>query len=206
MINPADIIFTNRCPLCGEVIKLSERECPSCREKIPQSGVRKFGKYKCAYAFPYSGEYRKAVLEYKFHGVHSLSRPLAAYMKTAVECRLADGCFDVVTYVPMYREHRFGFNHSRTLAKRLARQLALPCEKLLVKTRKTKKQHSLSIDNRRYYVRGAFCAVSGLAGRNVLLVDDIVTTGYTLAECIRTLKAAGAGRICCVALCSVTQK
>lgn len=205
MINPADIIFTRKCPFCGEVIKLSELECPSCRNEIPESALRKIGKYKCACAFPYSGKYRKAVLEYKFHGKHSHSREFAVYMKRAVERQLADCSFDVVTYVPMFKKKLYKFNHSRTLAKRLSKLLCLPCEELLAKTKLTQKQHSLSLEDRRHNVRGAFSSVD-VKGKRVLLVDDIITTGYTFAECIRTLKIGGAESVCCVVLCNALKR
>ncbi len=201
MMRPGDIIFTKRCPFCGEVIRLSELECPSCRDKIPESGVRKIGGYKCACAFPYTGMFREAVLNYKFYGKHSYGRAFASYMTEAVKARL-DGCdFDVVTYVPVYGEKPYRFNHSRTLAKHISRLLCLPCEPLLVKIKRTQKQHSLSVADRRHNVRGAFSSPE-LSGRRVLVVDDIITTGYTLAECIRTLKHSGAQSVCCVTLCS----
>lgn len=205
MITLGDIIFTRKCPFCGEVIRLSELECPSCRDKIPESGVRKIGGYKCACAFPYNGIFRQAVLQYKFRGQHSYGRAFAVYMNEAVKTQLADSRFDVVTYVPVYGEKQYRFNHSRTLAENISRLLCLPCEQLLVKIKKTQKQHSLSVADRRHNVRGAFYSPD-ITGRRVLLVDDIITTGYTLAECIRTLKLSGAQSVCCVTLCSAKGK
>ncbi|MCQ4022965.1 MULTISPECIES: ComF family protein [unclassified Ruminococcus] len=202
MITPGDIIFTRKCPFCAEVIKLNKSECASCRDGLPSSSLRKIGTYKCAYAFPYSGEYRKAVLEYKFNGKHYYCASFAEYMKSAVDAQLADCSFDVVTYVPIYGEKRYRFNHSRTLAKHLSRLLSLPCEQLLVKTKHTQKQHLLSLDDRRHNVSGVFSSVD-VSGKNILLVDDIITSGYTLAECIRTLKYGGANSVFCVTLCAV---
>ena len=79
-------------------------------------------------------------------------------------------------------------------------------ERLLVRTRATKPQYGLSKDERRENMRGAFSVPAekqqDVRGRDVLLLDDIYTTGVTCAECAASLKAASARRVIVLALTS----
>ncbi len=115
----------------------------------------------------------------------------------------AEGAFDVVTFVPMHRrkQKERGYNQAELLAKEVARGLGLEAAPLLRRTRSGAAQTGLALRARRENVRGAFEArEEGLSGRtHVLLVDDVMTSGFTLSECARSLKRAGAGRVtCCV--------
>lgn len=202
MINPADILFTRRCPFCGCVIELNKNECKNCACAFPKCGTRKIVGTTCAYAFPYSGVYKKTVLDYKFHGQRYMARALSSYIKSATEQGLPNTGFDYITYVPMFSETRFTFNPGKRLARELARQLNIPFKQLLIKTRKTPKQHSISYEQRLTNLKDAFSVVECLSGNSVLIVDDIVTTGSTLSECINTLKQGGAKTVYSAALCN----
>lgn len=205
MINLSDIIFTKRCPFCERVIKLSENECAACREQFPQSKIRMVKGCKCINVFPYTEEYRHAVLRYKFSGQRYLARSLALYMKEAVRENLPDVQIDCVTFVPVFKDKKFKFNHSERLAKYLAKYLSLPCRELLIKTVKTAKQHELSYEMRKSNIKNAFAPTADLSGKCVLIVDDIITTGNTLSECIRVLRLSGAEKIFAVTLCRVAK-
>jgi ComF family protein len=104
----------------------------------------------------------------------------------------ADGCFSVVTFVPMTRKdyRSRGFNQAEVLARIIARQLQLPLKNLLRKTRETHLQSHLSAADRTTNLRDAFRLLPSEDDR-VLLVDDIYTTGATVEECARTLKEGG---------------
>lgn len=90
-----------------------------------------------------------------------------------------------------------GFNQARELALHLARDLALPLDdRHLVRRRSTPAQAGLDAARRRRNLRGAFrWRGASLAGANVILVDDVLTTGATAQACVRALKSAGAGRV-----------
>jgi competence protein ComFC len=104
----------------------------------------------------------------------------------------------LLTFVPMHRRKRRmrGYDHAQRLAEGVARALGLAAVPLLRRTRPTRAQSSLSYEGRRDNVRGAFAPVeNGLWGEEVVLVDDVLTTGYTLCECASALKENGAGRV-----------
>lgn len=206
MINLADIIFTRRCPFCDSVIKLTESECSGCRKQFPKSGIRMVRGCKCTYAFPYDGVYRNAVLRYKFRGHRYLARTLAIYIKSAIAENFSDIKFDYITYVPVFKDKKFKFNHSKRLALHLSKYLSVPCRELLIKTIKTAKQHNISYEMRKSNVKNAFAPTADLSGKSVLIVDDIITTGNTLSECLRILHLSGAKNIFAATLCCVPYK
>jgi ComF family protein len=107
---------------------------------------------------------------------------------------------DVVVPVPLHprRERERGFNQSLLLAQRVGRALRCPVRAdLLVRTMHTPPQTELSGDARRSNVRKAFATrqTGPLVGRQVILVDDVFTTGSTAEACARCLKRAGASSV-----------
>jgi len=122
------------------------------------------------------------------------------------------GDFEAVTFVPMHRrkQKERGYNQAELLAREVARHGGLEALPLLRRTRPGAAQAGLDLKARRENVHGAFEVVEDaaladtLAGwpsrrPHLLLVDDVMTSGFTLSECARALKRAGAGRVtCCV--------
>ena len=107
-----------------------------------------------------------------------------------------------MTASPGRRRER-GFDQSERLCMVIARELGLPVERLLQKTRHTKRQSELNdASMRAANASGAYSVVdpAKVAGRRILLIDDIVTTGATLAECSRVLRTAGAESVVCAVL------
>lgn len=96
-----------------------------------------------------------------------------------------------------------GYNHAGYLAKETAKILGLPLNaKALYRKRYTPQQKKLSALDRLMNISGAFAVRKGtdFGGGNILLVDDVKTTGSTLSECAKALKAAGAGQVFCLTL------
>ena len=106
---------------------------------------------------------------------------------------------DVILFVPMTAadKRKRGYNQTELIAKELHYILEKPCLNALVKVRETRSQKSLNENERRENVKNAFSVKNPekLKGKNVLVIDDVCTTGSTLSEAARAIKAAGAGKV-----------
>lgn len=187
------------CRSCGDplpswrVVSLAMERCARCRRRAPA--------VECARAAgDYEGALREIIHAFKYEQRRSLARPLAQMLRRAGLELLADA--DCVVPVPLHpwRRLRRGFNQ----AADLARGLDLPVVHALSRWRPTTAQAGLSAAARRRNVRGAFvvsplrsraCHAATVVDRVVVLVDDVRTTGATLDECARVLKAAGAREV-----------
>lgn len=129
-----------------------------------------------------------------------LMAPLVATLATA--SALEFGVPPVLVPVPLHRWRLWwrGFNQAAELAKLIAQDLDLPLSiDAIVRKRSTASMRGLGRTAREGAVRGAFAPnparLAAIAGRHVILVDDVLTTGATAAACTRTLRAAGAARV-----------
>ena len=151
----------------------------------------------------YNGPAGALVRLIKERGVAAAADVLARDMAEELR-KMAPGEDAVVTWVPMpdARRRERGIDHGRVLAEALAKQAGLPVRPLLRRTvRNAKTQRGLSQRQRLENVRGGFAATADVPAVCVL-VDDVVTTGATLAECRETLLAAGAERVIRLAACT----
>lgn len=181
------------CPLCGTCYADPGSPaylCLACRMSPPPwSGLSFHG--------PYDGGLKELVHRHKFGHEHGLGRLLSFLTRQAWALR-GLGRPDMIVPVPMLPAHmlRRGFNQSAELARMLGRIVSLrPAHGMLAKTRETRTQSSLGRLARRTNVAGAFAASSGVRGRHVLIVDDVMTTGATLTACTRACLDAGAARV-----------
>lgn len=130
----------------------------------------------------------------KYDGYFALARPLAALM--AAYWPQWETPPDVILPIPLHkrRKRRRGFNQSALLAKGLAAQVGVACdESALLRHRYTDPQTKLGPQERRANVAGAFIAdTARVAGRHVVLIDDVYTTGSTMSAAAEALQQAGA--------------
>lgn len=145
-------------------------------------------------AVPFTGRPRDVLLGFKYRNRRQLAGHLAGLL---VNRLLAEGLqpgvdFDVVTWAPTSpsrRRHR-GFDQAEMVARHVAAQLGVRCRRLLERTGDTAPQTGSSRWDR---LRGpSFKVRPGVAGRAVLVIDDVVTTGSTLRSAADALRAAGA--------------
>ena len=145
----------------------------------------------------YAGPLRHALHALKFRGKRALARPLAELIReqcAAGAARPAARPWCRCRW-PGARLRERGFNQAELIADRLGAVLDLPVRRRwLARVRETAPQTDLAAADRRTNVDGAFVASSSVAGRHVVLVDDVLTTGATCRECARALRAAGARR------------
>ena len=149
----------------------------------------------CSSAFVYRGPVRSLVLLYKDRRRYPLSRLMGRALARHVRKTWPQAAWDAVVYVPSPWRRRWsrGFESAGLVAREAATLLGLPCHRWLRPRKAPAAQKGLSRARRRENVRAAFTARRReVEGRNLLLVDDVRTTGATLRECARTLSRAGA--------------
>jgi ComF family protein len=121
-----------------------------------------------------------------------------------------DQRFDLIIPVPLHWRRRFqrGFNQAALLAARVARRYAVPVVVAVRRRRATATQAGLSNAKRRANVAGAFEVrrPRAVAGRRILLVDDVMTTGATASACAAALKRAGARYVAVLTLARVDRR
>ncbi|HLK16238.1 MAG TPA: phosphoribosyltransferase family protein [Fimbriimonadaceae bacterium] len=141
--------------------------------------------------YHYSGRAGQAVRRLKYSRATVLAGPMAERLAVGFERDFA-GEVDAIVPVPLHWTRRFmrGFNQSELLCFQLPSDLVRP--RLLRRVRATKPQSSLDPAARLVSLADAFRADSWVAGKTILLVDDVVTSGSTASECSRALRAAGA--------------
>ncbi|HET6637337.1 MAG TPA: ComF family protein [Gemmatimonadota bacterium] len=150
-------------------------------------------------AVRYAGAAESIAHALKYRGWTHLADLCAAAMADALG-DLAAG-LDVIVPVPLHaaRLRERGFNQSALIAESLSARLGIPVQTALVRSRATRSQVGLGRAARRRNVEAAFAARASLrAGIGVCLIDDVATSGATLAAAAEVLVAAGAGRVTAV--------
>lgn len=205
-----DLLFPPKCAFCGSLLEETGDVCPACREALPfreeENSLLSIGAagYPCAVALYYDGPVKEGVRALKFGGKSWRTRVFARYVAQTAAERLG-GQFDVVTFVPVSwrRNYSRGFDQARLLAEETAKIWSVRAEPTLRKIRHTKAQSSLDDGAQRARnVEGAYAVPrpERVRGRRLLLIDDVCTTGSTLAAAADALMAAGAEGVVCAAL------
>ena len=205
-----DLLFPPRCVFCGRVLGSGEREiCAQCQRTLPwltEEAAEQTGEFfsLCAAPLRYQGVVRDSIRRYKFKGRQGYHKAYGKLVAQCVHDHLA-GKDDLITWVPLSekRKKERGYDQAFLLASAAALELGDVAVETLRKSRHTDAQSGLEGEaERRANVLGAYTAVDPelLAGKRVLLIDDVVTTGATFSECARVLRTMGAKDVVCAAL------
>lgn len=184
-----DVVFNNgkTCIRCGVAIDGAEDYCATCAfDKIY---------FDKSYAvFSYEGAIQRVILDIKFHNKGDYTRVLARYLAYLASKQRLE--FDAVCFPPMSNasKRKRRYNQSQLLARHFCD--IMNCTELyveaLIKVKDTKRQETLTKAERKTNLTGAFKVVADVKGKNILVIDDVKTTGATLNECAKALKRAGA--------------
>lgn len=187
----AAILETLLAPRCAGCDAPGAWLCLACREACDP--VRS-GRVHAAGVF--GGPLRRAVHRFKYEGERGLAAELGALVAERVACDLASGVvLEVVVPAVLHRERARlrGYDQAALLATEVALQVGLPLRAPLRRVRLSAPQVEQGRAARAESLRGAFIAEAGsLRGLRVALVDDVATTGATLASATGALRAAGA--------------
>ncbi|MFW6011177.1 MAG: ComF family protein [Desulfosalsimonas sp.] len=198
------------CTKCGEPFKSRTSRDHLCGDCI--TGKKHFS---CARAFAiYDGAVLKLIHAYKYKGRTGLAKPLAALVYAAFLRHFDSNGIDLALAVPLHKKRlrSRGFNQAHLMIRHMieaAKKGGLPWHTKitfdtdsLVRCRNTATQTGLERGRRIKNIKNAFEVRSPekIAGKNILLVDDVFTTGSTCEECARVLGEAGAASVCVLTL------
>jgi ComF family protein len=216
-----DFVLPPRCAGCGLIVAEMHSFCPDCWKQIEflgEGGCATCGlplqvtdADSCARclaqpppiartraAVAYDDLSRGVAIRLKYGRKVALARTMARFMAPLIA--EADAGSFLLVPVPLHRSRLWsrGFNQSALVARELSRRVGIACDLFVLRrTRRTPPLKGMSHLQRHKAVAGAFeVADPGrIAGRTVILIDDVLTTGSTAEACTRTLRKAGAGRV-----------
>ena len=221
-----DIFYPRCCPVCQKILKDQRRMiCPESEKKLRPIGHPRC--YKCGKPieegeyckdcqkhthifdqgrgiFVYDGIMRRSVTRYKYYGCREYGDFYAKAMYRYAWKNLNQWKPDLIVPVPIHKskERLRGFNQAAYLAERLGCYTGIPVDTDLVqKVVKTKSQKKLNAMQRRKNLEKAFLVTKNIRGKDVLVIDDVYTTGSTIDAMAGCLRKRGAKNIYFLTVC-----
>ncbi len=221
--NISNILFPPVCGICGKLD--SNWICEKCQKRIlkfekyqqisGKENILQFLNYKdCGkkeiyfddflYCFEYKGMIRKLLLKYKFSGASYLSNMFANILLSSKKVSNIFKIYDIIIPVPMnkIKKMKRGYNQTELIVNIIEKKLDYTYQKnkfenYVLKIRKTKTQSTLNSKDREKNIKNAFKVINptNLINKNVILFDDICTTGSTVNEISKILKKVGVNKI-----------
>ncbi|MGL6016957.1 MAG: ComF family protein [Selenomonadaceae bacterium] len=206
-----DFLFPARCPECGCYSDRQGQWCQTCLEKI--IACRRLPVPVPAYCVlpqvdalaRYQGSIKRLIHRFKYHGDDIALAYLQTFLQQAMQT-LPVFSVDIVVPVPLYfvKEQQRGFNQTEKIFHPWAQTNGFLWQAVLVRKRPTLPQYELNRCQRQENMKDAFAVQDKgiIRGRDILLVDDIFTTGATMVSCAKILHEAGAKKIIGIVLAS----
>ena len=201
MINLLELIYPNVCGFCNKICK--NELCNRCKNKIKKYEINIIIKPQNRYfeelisIFKYEGIIREKIIQYKFGDRAYMNNTFAKIiLKNEKICGLLKK-YDIIIPVPIHKKRKAqrGYNQTQLIANKISKYLNIKlCNNVLVKNKNTIAQSKLNKKKRVQNIKGVFKILNSekIKGKDILLLDDIYTTGSTANECSKILKKAGA--------------
>lgn len=202
------LLFPPKCVLCGKLLEPEESDlCHQCRIDAPECPISaKKLPFLDSWAtiWYYEGTVRKSILRFKFYGARRYAQIYGRLLAMKLQREHPEG-FDLLTWVPIsfLRKLRRGYDQVALLAEAVGRELGMEPIPVLKKIRNNRPQSGIVGDaQRRANVLGVYRVMKPelLAGKRILLLDDIITTGATAGECARVMLTSGGAEVHCGAV------
>jgi competence protein ComFC len=189
-------VFPTRCPLCRSYLTTETGICDACLERIGNAQLEG----NLLHLGNYHGTLERAAMALKFGRNRSVAVPLAQLLARGI--RDADWHTDALVPLPLHttRATERTYNQAEVIARAIGATLKIPVLSALERTRATARQARLDKHEREANIKGAFRVVKQVAGLEVVLVDDVYTSGATTTEASIALIGAGAKRVRVVTL------
>lgn len=197
------LLFPPKCTFCRKLLTKDETDlCHSCRKDTLEF---KRSKNNIPFVAGWTGIWyytegvRNSLLRYKFYNARSYAQVYGRFLAMKLQTEFSDS-FDILTWVPVspLRKLRRGYDQVELLAKQVGRELGIKPIPLIKKIRHTPPQSNLkTVSQRRANILGAYRVLSteAVAGKRIMLLDDVLTTGATASECARVLLTVGAEKV-----------
>ncbi len=218
------LLYPNICPFCGKILKKTEKQgmCVSCELRLPfvyEPRCKKCGKpieketkeycWDCEQhhhfydrgvaVWEHGPLVSNAIYQFKYHNRRIYSRFFAKEMVQSNYSIIRRWNIDLIVPIPVSkkRKRQRGYNQTELLAKEISRMLDIPYSaKSLVRVKDTAPQKKLNVRQRKYNLLNAFeWRGEPLSGENILLIDDIYTTGNTIDVCAQIIRKTGAKKV-----------
>ena len=196
-----DLLFPPKCIFCGDLAE--DMICTKCAAGLPETGDSARQEVEsgllCVSPLYYEGAVRESLLRFKFEDCRHYAKGYAPLLARAAALEFG-GEFDLVSWVPVSEKRRRerGYDQAELLARELCLLWETAPVRTLCKTVHTAAQSGITAAEERHAnVLGVYEAANReqWEGKRILLVDDILTTGATVAEAARTLRFAGAKEV-----------
>lgn len=167
--------------------------CSYCKSRINRATVENGS---LSYGF-YGGILKTLILKFKYESDFTAGYMLSKFLIEIIEEK--EIYADIICYVPMTKksEKKRGFNQCEIIARHIGYHINIPVSDCIKKIKNTKEQKTLTKEERVKNLRGAFkvIRVKDIKNKNVILIDDVMTTGATINECKDILKKSGVSKI-----------
>lgn len=195
-----NIFIPVKCPICLKWIDIKEEKpvCKECLNKLRLEAKHKAIKDTDIFSIAvYEGEIQKLLHDFKYNKNLYLGKFLSLILSENIDPERYSN-FNLIIPVPLHKEKLKdrGFNQSEIFADAIGKKLNIPVSKnILVRKIKTLPQVNMKKEEREKNVKDAFKCKKEIHRKNIILVDDVFTTGSTVKECIKELKKKGAEKI-----------